>query len=258
MLNIARRFVERVFGVQVIPYGHAAFVFEREHLRHFLAHFKVDCVFDVGANAGQYAQMLRQRAGYEGTIISYEPIPELAALLRTAAKSDPAWFIEELALGDAASTALFNVYASDQFSSLHPLSAAGAEQFPADSQLERRVEVRTATLAGEIAKYRAKLGFRRPFLKMDTQGHDLAVAVGAGEELKTFVGLQSELAIVQLYAGSPTYREALDYYASHGFTLSAFVPNNYGYFPRLLEMDCIMFRESTPSMQPDAEGSAGK
>jgi FkbM family methyltransferase len=245
--NLARRFVERVFGVQVIPYGHAAFVFEREHLRRFLAHFKVDCVFDVGANAGQYARMLRERTGYEGAIISYEPIPEFAALLRTAAKSDPAWFIEELALGDAQSTATFNVYASDQFSSLHAFSMAGAEQFPVDSQLRRRVEVRTVKLAGEIAKYRAKIGFSRPFLKMDTQGHDLAVAVGAGEELKTFVGLQSELAIVRLYADSPTYREALDYYASQGFTLSAFVPNNLGFFPRLLEMDCIMFREETPA-----------
>jgi FkbM family methyltransferase len=246
-LSIARRLVERAFGVQVIPAGQAALVFEREHLRRFLAHFEVDCVFDVGANAGQYAQMLRERVGYDGTIISYEPIPELAALLRMAAKSDPAWFIEELALGDAEGTATFNVYASDQFSSLHAFSAAGAEQFPGDGQLERCVEVRTVTLAGEIAKYRAKIGFSRPFLKMDTQGHDLAVAVGAGEELKTFVGLQSELAIVRLYAGSPTYRETLDYYASYGFTLSAFVPNNLGHFPRLLEMDCIMFRESTPS-----------
>ena len=79
---------------------------------------------------------------------------------------------------------------------------------------------------------------------MDTQGHDLAVAAGAGEELKAFVGLQSELAMVQLYAGSPSYREALDFYASYGFTLSAFVPNNFGHFPRLMEMDCIMFRES--------------
>ena len=243
--SIARRVVERVFGVQVIPYGQAAFVFEREHLHRFLAHFKVDCVFDVGANAGQYAQMLRERAGYEGTIISYEPIPEFAAQLRMAAKSDPAWFIEEFALGDAEGTSTFNIYASDQFSSLHAFSVAGAEQFPGDSQLARRVEVRTVTLAGEIAKYRAKIGFRRPFLKMDTQGHDLAVAVSAGEELKTFVGLQSELAIVRLYASAPTYREALDYYASHGFTLSAFVPNNFGFFPRLLEMDCIMFREST-------------
>jgi hypothetical protein len=91
--SIARRVVERAFGVQVIPYGHAALVFEREHLRRFLSHFKVDCVFDVGANAGQYAQMLRERAGFEGTIISYEPIPEFAAQLRMAAKSDPAWFV---------------------------------------------------------------------------------------------------------------------------------------------------------------------
>ena len=246
--GIARRLVERALDVQVIPTGQTALVFEREHLRRLLAHFEVDCVFDVGANAGQYAQMLRERVGYEGTIISYEPIPELAARLRMAAKPDPAWFIEELALGEAEGTATFNVYAADQFSSLHAFSVAGAEEFPWAARLERRVEVRTVTLAGEIAKYRAKTGFRRPFLKMDTQGHDLAVAVGAGEELKAFVGLQSELAIVRLYTGSPTYREALDYYASCGFTPSAFVPNNLGHFPRLLEMDCIMFREPTPSI----------
>jgi FkbM family methyltransferase len=245
--SIPRRLVERVFGVQVIPYGHAAVLFEHEHLSRFLTHFKIDCVFDVGANAGQYAQMLRERAGYRGPIISYEPIPEFAAQLRIAAKSDPAWFIEELALDAAEGSAAFNVYAGDQFSSLHPFSAAGTDQFPGESQLQRRVQVHTMTLAGEIAKYREKIGFRRPFLKMDTQGNDLAVAVGAGEELKTFVGLQSELAIVRLYADSPTYREALDYYASYGFTLSAFVPNNFGFFPRLLEMDCIMFREPTPS-----------
>jgi hypothetical protein len=83
-------------------------------------------VLGVVANAGQYAQMLRKRAGYEGTIISHEPIPELAALLRMGAKSNLAWFVEELAPGVAESTATFNVSASDQFSSLPAFSVAGA------------------------------------------------------------------------------------------------------------------------------------
>jgi hypothetical protein len=38
-------------------------LFEQEHLRRFLSHFNVNCVFDVGANAGQYATMLRQDKG---------------------------------------------------------------------------------------------------------------------------------------------------------------------------------------------------
>ena len=36
--------------------------------------------------------------------------------------------------------------------------------------------------------------------------------------------------------------EALSFFSNHGFELSAFVPNNYGHFPSLIETDCIMFR----------------
>jgi hypothetical protein len=77
---------------------------------------------------------------------------------------------------------------------------------------------------------------------MDTQGHDVSVAVGAGDRLSDFVGLQSELAIQRLYEDVPSYEEALEFYRGRGFELSALVPNNLGHFPRLLEIDCIMFR----------------
>ena len=51
---------------------------EQEHLRRLLRYLRVDCVYDVGANAGQYAGMLRDKADYKGRIISFEPIPWLA------------------------------------------------------------------------------------------------------------------------------------------------------------------------------------
>jgi hypothetical protein len=68
------------------------------------------------------------------------------------------------------------------------------------------------------------------------------VARGAGESIREFVGLQTELAIQRLYAGTPRYDEALDFYREYGFVLSALVPNNEGTFPYLIETDCIMFR----------------
>src|SRR6185503_14223092 len=55
---------------------------EQTHLRRLLAHLDVDCVFDVGANTGQYAEMLRRRAGFRGRIVSFEPIPEAASEVR--------------------------------------------------------------------------------------------------------------------------------------------------------------------------------
>jgi FkbM family methyltransferase len=240
--RLARRMVEKALDVHVVPVGHGALAFEWEHLRRLFEHFAVDCVFDVGANVGQYATMLRARVGYQGPIVSYEPVPELAARLRSASAPDPAWFVEELALDAVEGRATLNVFASDRFSSLHSASAAATQQFREKVRLERRVEVRTATLAKEFVKYQTTLGFKRPFLKMDTQGHDVSVAVGAGDRLRDFVGLQSELAIQRLYEDAPSYAEALEFYRGRGFEPSAFVPNNLGHFPRLLEIDCIMFR----------------
>ena len=241
-MGLARRVLERALDVEIVPAGKVALAFEWEHLRRFFEHFEIDCVFDIGANAGQYVTMLRSRVGYQGHIISYEPIPELAAKLRAAAAHDAAWAVEELALGAATGVAGFNVFAGDQFSSLHQLSALARQRFHRQSQLARRIEVRTTTLADELPKYQAKLGFKRPYLKLDTQGHDLSVAAGAGKQLRDFVGLQSELAIQELYEDAPGFEEALRFYRDRGFELSALVPNNAGHFPRLLEIDCLMYR----------------
>jgi FkbM family methyltransferase len=234
--------LEHLTGARVVRPGAVALILEREHLRRFLSYFEVDCVFDVGANAGQYARMLRNEVGYEGFIISYEPIPQHAAALREMAKGDDKWFVEEMALDESPGTAVFNIMAGDQFSSLHGVSETGSSLFREQTRLDRRIQVCTSTVAEQVTKYRAQLAYRRPFLKMDTQGHDDAVVRGAGAVLADFVGLQSELAVKRLYEGGPSFEESLDLYRRSGFELSAFVPNNAGHFPWLLEIDCIMYR----------------
>ena len=104
----------------------------------------------------------------------------------------------------------------------------------------RSIPINRSTVAIELPKYRSKLHFQRPFLKLDTQGNDLAVVEGASEKIAEFVGLQSELAIEKLYEGSTDFAETIAAYAARGFVLSALVPNNQGHFPRLVEIDCIM------------------
>jgi hypothetical protein len=46
------------------------------------------------------------------------------------------------------------------------------------------VPVRTERLDTMMARYLERFSIERPFLKMDTQGHDLPVASGAGDQLK--------------------------------------------------------------------------
>ena len=255
MRRTARLMFEKTFGVHLVYRGTVGPVFERDHLHDFFTHFKVDCVFDVGANAGQYANMLRSDVGYRGDIVSFEPIPELAQRLRAEAANTRSWFVEELALAEQEGQASFNILAGDQLSSLHAVSTTGSGLFKNQTQLRRRIDVRTSTIAIELQRYQQKLGFKRPFLKMDTQGHDVSVAKGAGDQLRQFVGLQSELAVKCLYDDSPRFEDALEFYRGRGFELSAMVPNNVGTFPRLLEIDCIMYRtdlEPQPRPEPPA------
>lgn len=234
--------IERVSGNLVVPPHDLPYLAERLHLQRVFAHFAVDCVFDVGANAGQYAERLRRDVGYRGPIISFEPIPELASVLRGKAAADPAWHVEQLALDREAGLTVFNVMVESQLSSLRAPAGDQPEIFRPQNSVARRIEVMRSTLAIELPRWRERLGFRRPYLKLDTQGSDLAVVEGAGESIAGFVGLQSELSFVRLYDGAIGYRETLDAYDRLGFTLSALVPNNEGNFPALVEMDAILVR----------------
>jgi FkbM family methyltransferase len=238
----AANLIEKVSGNLVVPPHELHQVYEQEQLRRFFLHFEVDCVFDVGANAGQYADMLRQKIGFQGPIVSFEPIPELAAELQARATTDPHWHVEVLALDREAGPSSFHVMEGSQFSSLwHP-----AEDQPdflrQQNSVARTIEVMRATLTEAVAKWQGRLGFRRGFLKMDTQGNDLAVVEGGRGVLDHFVGLQSELSFRRLYDGGADYAATIAAFRALGFELSAMLPNNAGHFPLLLEMDCIMFR----------------
>lgn len=215
---------------------------EYDHLGRLLPRLGVDCVFDVGANEGQYARMLRRKAGFRGLILSYEPNPAAARVLRRAARGDPLWHVEEIALAESEEAREFNVMADAQFSSLSAPRHDETALFREANRVIETVRLTTGTLASAFARLKAAHGFRRPFLKMDTQGSDLAVFRGGAPIIAAFVGLQSELSVRPLYADAVDFREALSEYEAAGFRLSAFVPNNAGHFPELVEIDCIMMR----------------
>ena len=251
------RMFERLSGDLVVPCEELHLVHERAHLRRLFAYLSVDCVFDVGANRGQYAQMLRDHVGYRGPIVSYEPIPELAAELRLLSTFDSSWHIAELALDREAGPAIFHVMTDSQFSSLHHPAIDQPAIFTAGNSVAREVTVMRATVGAELPKWRDRLGFTRPFLKMDTQGNDFAVVEGAGDALGAFVGLQSELALRKLYDDAVDFAACIAAFTARGFDLSAFVPNNAGHFPALFEIDCMMFNRTAKPLVSREESSPG-
>lgn len=215
---------------------------ERELLRKLLPHLGVDCVFDVGANRGQYATQLREEVGYKGLIISFEPTPDARADLLAKSAKDPLWHVSPLALSDTPGEDMMNVMAADVFSSLHAPASGLPSDLAAMNTVAQQVPVKVCTLAAQLPVWREKLGFSRPFLKMDTQGHDLAVFRGAGRLIEQFVGLQSELSLRCYYDGAPDFHTCLDAYRAGGFKPSGLVDNTAGHFPDLNEIDVIMYR----------------
>jgi FkbM family methyltransferase len=246
MPSLKRRVINGVtqpFGVNLVKRGSSWKWFEAEHLDRFLRAFAIDCIFDVGANVGQYGMTLRD-IGFSGLIISFEPNPVAFAELRERSSKDKKWIVKNIALDDTKKTATFNVMANSEFSSLHEPDHSATAQFQVLNTVSRRIPVETETLDGLFGNLKERYGFNRPFLKMDTQGHDLKIIRGAEGVLKNFIGLQSELSFTQIYADQPSAFEALRHYASKNFQLTALVQNNHGYFPNLNEMDCIMYNRA--------------
>jgi hypothetical protein len=129
--------------------------------------------------------------------------------------------------------------AADQFSSLEHPAEGLDEIFVERNRIARTVEMQCRRLEGLLPELRAVHGFTRPFLKMDTQGHDRTVCEGAGSSLGEMLGLQTELAVRPIYHGGIEYREMIAWLAERDFLPSAFFANNKGHFPLIVEMDGI-------------------
>jgi len=210
------------------------------HVAGLLEKYEVNCVFDVGANAGQYGRRLRQ-LGYTGRIVSFEPTEEAFGKLEKAAKDDPEWWVFPFALGREEATQSMHVGWATM-NSLLGASDYGKERYRRFAK-DRTEEIEIRRLDSVMDKALAGLTDPRPYLKMDTQGYDLEVFAGAGDRIEEFVGLQSEVAVLRLYEGSPGMSEAIAAYEDSGFGITGMYPvTREDTTGRVVEFDCVMMR----------------
>ena len=205
-----------------------------------LAHFRITCVLDVGANAGQYGALLREW-GYGGRIVSFEPQARAHAALARRAAADAAWQVApRMALGARDGEIELEVSAESDMSSILPQSALLRRVSPS-SAVMRKESVPLRRLDEVSGSY---LGpHDRVFLKIDVQGYEAEVLAGAGKLLDRLVGIQLELSLVPLYEGERPFRAMLDELAARGFEPHLFLP---GYFERKLarqlQLDGVFMR----------------
>lgn len=209
-----------------------------------LKRFDVDLVFDIGANAGQFASELRV-VGFKGRIVSFEPLAEPSRLLRQGAAADANWQIHEpTAIGDFDGEIEINVSANLVSSSVLPMMEAHAAAATKSVYVgsERVPIYRLDTIAPQ---YLAAAS--RYFLKIDTQGFEWQVLDGAAETLAGAQGVLCELSLVPLYAGQRLWLDMIQRLESEGFTLwalqSGFTDPRDG---RTLQVDAVFFRVPAP------------
>jgi FkbM family methyltransferase len=204
-----------------------------------LAEQRIETVLDVGANEGQFALELRE-LGYRGRIISFEPIPEVFAKLQARAATDPSWDVYNLGLGAEDGELPLHVASSSVFSSFKHPGAYVSEAFSA-SRIVRDEPVKIVRLDDFLA---AQPDAGRTLLKVDTQGYEEEVLLGAGERLRGLAAIQLELPIVPLYDGQKSWIEMIRHLEDAGFRVAMAKENSYDWKRmRLLELDVIFVNE---------------
>jgi FkbM family methyltransferase len=236
--------VSRSFGYDIVPLREMK---ERDfalHLRELLARLEIDCVLDVGANAGQYRDFLRDRVLYDGTIVSFEPLSRHVEALRERCRSDGKWHIEGYALGSSEGSLQINVMVSDQFSSFLEPDHDRVGDYAGLNVADHTETVAVRTLDSVLPALRERLGFKRPYLKIDTQGFDIEVLSGASESLSAMKALQTEASVRGIYKGMPGYTEIIRYLDERGFDITGLYPISRDKALRLVEFDCVMINRS--------------
>jgi FkbM family methyltransferase len=226
------------------------------HLRAICTRYSVDCIFDVGGNLGQFHDMLREEVGFEGWILSFEPVGRYIEILRRKSAADGKWRIFDFALGNANEKATIHVTKSPGLNSfLAPRTDVVQDYWSADA-IGGTEEVQVRMLDGLYKDLRDEFGFCAPYLKLDTQGFDLNVLKGAANSLHDFRALQTEASIKSLYRDMPDYREMIAYLASAGFELSGMFPVGHDRALRLIEFDCVVVNREFAERIPPRETGA--
>lgn len=182
-------------------------------------------VLDVGANAGQFGVKLRKH-GYQGRIVSFEPLSQPHRQLAELAAGDAQWEVaERTAIGDCDGEIAIHVSANSYSSSALDVLESHLRAAPEARYVgEERVPLRR--LDGVAAPY-----FRPDsvaLLKIDTQGFEDRVLAGASGILPRISAIQLELSLEPLYAGQKLLPEMLEATAKLGFSI-------WGAWPELVD-----------------------
>ena len=203
-----------------------------------------DCVLDIGANTGQFAESLID-FGYKNKIISFEPIEKAYQVLLRRSKKYKNWEVaEKCAIGNKNGETTINVSEDTVFSSLKPIRDEYVK-YNSSSRQTHTENVKIYNL--EYFKDDYILPYEKVFLKIDTQGFEKEVLEGAKNILTKIDGVKIEIPLESIY-DSVNWKldDIIDFFYKKGFTCVNLNPvainNKTG---NVLEVDGIFIRKKS-------------
>lgn len=235
--RVAHKFANDFLGCELVPSWRMERLAQTAYLKRLIDAMGIDCIFDVGANHGQYRDYLRQQVGYSGLIISFEPNPDCSTHLTQLAASDRLWKVMPIALGETAGTLDFNIMKDSQFSSFLTPKSSALWDGGKDNVVTKVVSVEVSTLAEVYPALLGRFQFARPFLKIDTQGYELQVIRGGAQILSGFVAAQAEVSNVPIYDGISGMTSVTELMSEFDFHFAHIFPTNPDHFPMMVDFD---------------------
>ena len=227
----------RMTGRLVDPHRLTAFV-KYAFISRVISDLGISLILDVGANRGQFAQSMRD-IGYQGTILSFEPVAEQFDALQQAAQGDEKWRVFNVAAGDVNGARTINVMRSSVFSSFNRPSVESTAAFGADNEVVGQREVGVRRLDGLIDELGLSGSLNRTLLKSDTQGHEPNVFRGMGEKLRSVRAVLTEISSIPVYENTPDMLEIVSFLKENGFFPVSFFPVNRDADWQAIEFDYL-------------------
>jgi len=161
----------------------------------------IDTVIDIGANTGQFTQLVHAVLP-QARIYAFEPLPDCFATLVRQAAHIRTFKGFNVGLGSTEGTLTFhrNPYADS--SSFRPMTDLHRSQFPftAGQEALLPVPVRTLDSFGPELDLAARL-----FVKIDVQGYEDEVLAGGEEVVSRAYMVSVEVSFAPLYECVPTF-----------------------------------------------------
>jgi len=148
-------------------------------------HYGINKVLDVGANAGQYAQLIR-KLGFDGKTVSFEPIKSTFDELEIKTRKDNNWRAINYGLGSKEEERILNISKNSYSSYILEISTKHVENAPLSGYFKKeKTNIKTIDSLYDDLVSKDDI----VLLKIDVQGIEKGVlkdGMNRFQELKEF------------------------------------------------------------------------